>query len=483
MSKIILNDVTNIDSITTINDNFDKIEQELQNKVWYRNNPVGEPNGLVTNVDFNGKDLLNVGTIFTADGSAFASADQIYEVQNAVEADRGEVAANKAIVEADKNTTVAAKDAAVAALDSFDDRYLGVKSADPALDNDGNTLQQGALYFNDQAPKQMKVYNGSAWQAVATFSNTTTTSIDGSLYASQVEAEQGINNTKVLTPLRTAQAIAASPAIVHRTGDETIAGVKTFSSSPNGTYGKLVATTVYVGGRTGGGAPFNDTYTFTANTLTRFVEVVLVGGSGSSGSLSSGASGTVQVAPAAGAGAYMRVRFNSPCSGATITLGSAPDSYSGIGWSGEDGGIARFTSGSYEAICNGGLAGGATQSITTFPTKVLNKGTGTISVTNGTILDLFYDEDPQETIVLSTTQAYVGGGNGPKGAGKSKFMLIDANKQFGHPGLPYNLQYTLSTDFYECGASNGAIIVSGIYGGSFSNRIGQRSCVIVYEYS
>ena len=41
-----------------------------------------------------------------------------------------------------------AQTAAEAALDSFDDRYLGTKSSDPTLDNDGNALIDGALYFN-----------------------------------------------------------------------------------------------------------------------------------------------------------------------------------------------------------------------------------------------------------------------------------------------------------------------------------------------
>jgi hypothetical protein len=63
MSKITLDNVNNIDAITTINANFDKIEQELQNKVLYRNNPVGEPNTLQTDLDVNGKRIYNVGAI------------------------------------------------------------------------------------------------------------------------------------------------------------------------------------------------------------------------------------------------------------------------------------------------------------------------------------------------------------------------------------------------------------------------------------
>ena len=58
----------------------------------------------------------------------------------------------------------AARDAALSAYDNFDDRYLGPKSSDPSLDNDGNALVTGALYFNTTS-SVMKVYTGSAWVA------------------------------------------------------------------------------------------------------------------------------------------------------------------------------------------------------------------------------------------------------------------------------------------------------------------------------
>ena len=54
--------------------------------------------------------------------------------------------------------------ATLAAYDNFDDRYLGAKASDPTLDNDGNALIAGALYFNTTAGV-MKVYSGSAWVA------------------------------------------------------------------------------------------------------------------------------------------------------------------------------------------------------------------------------------------------------------------------------------------------------------------------------
>lgn len=57
-----------------------------------------------------------------------------------------------------------ARDQTLAAFDSFDDRYLGAKSSDPSVDNDGNALVGGALYFNSTSGV-MKVYTGSAWVA------------------------------------------------------------------------------------------------------------------------------------------------------------------------------------------------------------------------------------------------------------------------------------------------------------------------------
>ena len=62
-------------------------------------------------------------------------------------------------------TAAAASEAAAAAsFDSFDDRYLGAKASDPSVDNDGNSLLTGALYF-DTSANIMKVYSGSAWIA------------------------------------------------------------------------------------------------------------------------------------------------------------------------------------------------------------------------------------------------------------------------------------------------------------------------------
>lgn len=62
-------------------------------------------------------------------------------------------------------SNAAASEANVEALyDSFDDRYLGSKASAPTVDNDGNALIEGALYWNSTT-KNMYIWNGSSWSA------------------------------------------------------------------------------------------------------------------------------------------------------------------------------------------------------------------------------------------------------------------------------------------------------------------------------
>ena len=56
----------------------------------------------------------------------------------------------------------AAQVAAELALDSFDDVYLGAKASEPTLDNDGDALVSGALYY-DTVIGSLRIFKGSAW--------------------------------------------------------------------------------------------------------------------------------------------------------------------------------------------------------------------------------------------------------------------------------------------------------------------------------
>ena len=66
------------------------------------------------------------------------------------------------------SATAAAASAAAAATtyDNFDDRYLGAKSSPPTLDNDGNALITGAIYWNTPGAT-MYAWTGSAWGSIS----------------------------------------------------------------------------------------------------------------------------------------------------------------------------------------------------------------------------------------------------------------------------------------------------------------------------
>ncbi len=76
--------------------------------------------------------------------------------------------ASTSATNASNSATAAANSATSAAssFDSFDDRYLGAKSSAPSVDNDGNSLLTGALYWNTTG-NQLYVWTGSAWNAAA----------------------------------------------------------------------------------------------------------------------------------------------------------------------------------------------------------------------------------------------------------------------------------------------------------------------------
>ena len=110
----------------------------------------------------------NVSTVATNIASVNTNATNIVAIQNAstnaTNAASSATAAASSATAASGSATSAASSAAAAAsaLDSFDDRYLGTKTSDPTLDNDGNALVSGALYFST-TQNVMKVYDGASW--------------------------------------------------------------------------------------------------------------------------------------------------------------------------------------------------------------------------------------------------------------------------------------------------------------------------------
>ena len=76
-------------------------------------------------------------------------------------------AANSASAASTSATNAATSETnAAASYDAFDDRYLGAKSSAPTVDNDGDALLTGAIYWNT-TNDQLYVWTGSAWDEAA----------------------------------------------------------------------------------------------------------------------------------------------------------------------------------------------------------------------------------------------------------------------------------------------------------------------------
>ncbi len=96
----------------------------------------------------------------TSASSASTSASSALTSANSAEA-----SATAAATSASSAATSASS--AATTYDDFDDRYLGSKSSPPTVDNDGNTLLVGAIYWNSTDNK-MYVWSGSIWVQIAT---------------------------------------------------------------------------------------------------------------------------------------------------------------------------------------------------------------------------------------------------------------------------------------------------------------------------
>lgn len=155
MGKIILDDtITKIDPLV-LNENFRRIAAEFQDKVLYRDNPVGEPNQLETDVDANGQTVYNL-RVPTSPNEA-ASKQYVDEYKQT---------AITEIIEEISGYTVEAKNSADAAeASSVESR----QSADAALDskNQANTFKEEARISAESAEVSANLSEGSAIAAAA----------------------------------------------------------------------------------------------------------------------------------------------------------------------------------------------------------------------------------------------------------------------------------------------------------------------------
>ena len=96
--------------------------------------------------------------------------------------------------EAAQAAAEAARDLTLAAYDAFDDRYLGSKSSNPTVDNDGNTLLDGALYWNT-TDNEFRVYDlgATTWRKTVPSSSEQTNINTVSGIAANVTTVAGIS--------------------------------------------------------------------------------------------------------------------------------------------------------------------------------------------------------------------------------------------------------------------------------------------------
>jgi phage-related tail fiber protein len=107
-----------------------------------------------------------IDTLFGSTSSAATSAAAA--ATSASNAATSATNASTSAGNASSSATAAAASATSAAntYDAFDDRYLGSKSTAPSVDNDGNALLTGALYWNT-ATNTLYVWTGSTWTQAA----------------------------------------------------------------------------------------------------------------------------------------------------------------------------------------------------------------------------------------------------------------------------------------------------------------------------
>ena len=148
-----------IDSLNTELDKIIAMAQQLERdlKLSPRVNTTSSSSFNLTFPDMVAGKILSAnaggtGLEFSVDASGLLSAETNASTSATNAANSATAAASSA------SSALNAKNAAEAALDTFDDDFLGSKSSDPSVDNDGNTLADGALYFNT-TDNVMKVYD------------------------------------------------------------------------------------------------------------------------------------------------------------------------------------------------------------------------------------------------------------------------------------------------------------------------------------
>ncbi len=187
-------------------------------------------NNIASNVNFNADSAFDSAAEALASASAAASSAS----SASTSASNASTSASNAASSASAASTSASN--AAASYDLFDDRYLGAKASDPSVDNDGNPLVTGAMYFNTTS-NTTRIYNGSGWQdsaAIATSINLAT-QVSGTLAV----ANGGTGITSFGAGIATFLGTPSSANLASAVTDETGSGALVFGTSPTLTDPKI----------------------------------------------------------------------------------------------------------------------------------------------------------------------------------------------------------------------------------------------------
>jgi hypothetical protein len=102
----------------------------------------------------------------TSEANALTSANSAATSAASAAASTSAAAASASAAATSAASAATSASSAATTYDEFDDRYLGAKSTPPTLDNDGNALLTGALYWNT-VDNQMYVWSGTAWGGIS----------------------------------------------------------------------------------------------------------------------------------------------------------------------------------------------------------------------------------------------------------------------------------------------------------------------------
>ena len=161
MAKITLSDVNSGYNLSAINENFQALEDELNNKVLYRNNPEGGPNACSSDLDLNGNSLLNVGGLTVDGDDIVALANEAIDSAAAAAVSETNAAASETA--AGVSETNAAASAAIVA----DWEYLGPWAPSTSYAVNNVVSYSGSTYICTTAHTSTGSFEAGNWDVLA----------------------------------------------------------------------------------------------------------------------------------------------------------------------------------------------------------------------------------------------------------------------------------------------------------------------------